>query len=333
MVRVKCFIIIPKTPGPSASWPAGILGDVQFRFFRLRFHFQALDPLRFPSAGAGNTVRGAFGYALRQVACQCSSDPHSQDCAYARIFEPRRLARSGPSGFAEWPRPFVLRTRHLDGHSFLSQEPFSFDVHLFDLRNPSWRYFVEAFALIANQGIGPLRRRARLTSVEQFDTDDRVLGYVWDGNQCANLFDPASVPLTAGKPVIALRIRFLTPTELKCSGGLALRPDFPVLFARVRDRISILETLYGPRPLEIDFRAMGERAAGIEMTRCQIETTRSQRRSTRTGKPHPLGGFTGEAEYRGSLGEFLPFFEAARWSGVGRQTVWGKGEICNHVIS
>jgi len=192
---------------------------------------------------------------------------------------------------------------------------------------------VEAFALIANQGIGQLRGRARLTSVEQLNTDDRVLGRVWDGDKCAGLCDPASVPLTAGEPVTALRIRFLTPTELKCGGGLALRPDFPVLFTRVRDRISILETLYGPGPLEIDFRTMGERAASIEMTRCQIETTRSQRRSTRTGQLHPLGGFTGEAEYRGSLGEFLPYLEAARWSGVGRQTVWGKGEICHHVIS
>jgi hypothetical protein len=40
-----------------------------------------------------------------------------------------------------------------------------------------------------------------------------------------------------------------------------------------------------------------------------------------------LGGFVGVAEYEGDLNEFFPYLEIARWTGVGRQTVWGKGEI------
>ena len=303
------------------------LGNVKFEFFRLRFHFKTVDPLSFSPGGAANTLRGAFGYALRQVACRCGADRHTEDCAYARIFEPRHLARTGPSGFTEWPRPFVLRTRDLDGRQFPPPKPFHFDVHLFDLRNPGLAHFVEAFALIADQGIGSLRSKARLTSVEQLDVDDRVLGNIWDGNRCAALFDPAAVPLTGNGASTSLCIRFLTPTELKCDGGLARQPDFAVLFARIRDRISILRTLYGPAPLDIDFRALGDRAASIEMARCHVEATHLERRSSRTGQVHPIGGFTGEAEYRGSLGEFVPFLQAARWTGVGRQTVWGKGEI------
>lgn len=300
---------------------------MKFEFFRLRFHFQAADPLWFPPQGAANTVRGAFGYALRQVACRCGADRHTRDCAYARIFEPRDLARQGPSGFAEWPRPFVLRTRHLDGQFFSPRKPFNFDVHLFDLRIPALPCYVEAFSLIAHEGIGPGRREARLISVEQLDVNDRVLGRVWDGKKCAPLFEPASVPLTENGAAASCAIRFLTPTELKCDGGLAAQPHFPVLFARIRDRISTLRALYGPGPLEIDFRALGDRARSIEMARCQVEATRVERRSSRTGQLHPLGGFVGEAEYRGALGEFLPYLEAARWTGVGRQTVWGKGEI------
>ena len=328
MVRVKCLIIIPKTPGLSARWPGVYSGVVKLAFFRLRFHFEAIDPLWFPPEGAGNTVRGALGYALRQVACRCGADLHGEDCAYARIFEPGHRAHTGPSGLAEWPRPFVLRTRHLDGQAFFPRKTFNFDVHLFDVRRPSLPYFVEAFALIADQGIGPLRRRARLTSVEQLDTEGSVRAAVWDGEKCASLLEPGWVPLVAnGGAADSLCIRFLTPTELKCEGGLAPRPDFSVLFARIRDRISILRTLYGAGPLEIDFRSLGDRAAGIEMTRCQVDSTHGERRSSRTGQVHPLGGFTGEAEYRGNMAEFLPYLQAARWTGVGRQTVWGKGEI------
>ena len=51
-----------------------------------------------------------------------------------------------------------------------------------------------------------------------------------------------------------------------------------------------------------------------------------------TGQHHPLEGFTGEAEYSGSLDDFLPYLRAAQWTGVGRQTVWGKGELSVEVV-
>ncbi len=120
-----------------------------------------------------------------------------------------------------------------------------------------------------------------------------------------------------------VRVRFLTPTELKG----AREPEFGVLLARARDRISTLRELYGPGPLSFDFRAFGDRAAGVRMTRCELRTVTEERLSKGTGQRHAIGGFTGFAEYEGSIAEFLPYLHAARWTGVGRQTVWGKGEI------
>ena len=99
------------------------------------------------------------------------------------------------------------------------------------------------------------------------------------------------------------------------------------MFARIRDRISTLRTLYGSGPLEIDFKAMGERAAAIRMTHC--ETIRS-RRSASAGAPDSVtrsAASSAFAEYEGDLTEFIPYLEIARYTGVGRQTVWGKGEI------
>jgi CRISPR/Cas system endoribonuclease Cas6 (RAMP superfamily) len=99
------------------------------------------------------------------------------------------------------------------------------------------------------------------------------------------------------------------------------------LFARLRDRISTLRALYGPGPLGIDFRGLGERAANVRMSHCDVHWEKVERKSGRTGQFHPLGGFTGSAEYEGDLAEFLPWLRAARWVGVGRQTVWGKGDV------
>ncbi len=72
---------------------------------------------------------------------------------------------------------------------------------------------------------------------------------------------------------------------------------------------------------------MGERAAAVRMTRCELQMHEVDRLSSRTGQRHPLGGFVGEAEYEGESREFLPYLWAGKWTGVGRQTVWGKGEM------
>jgi hypothetical protein len=120
---------------------------------------------------------------------------------------------------------------------------------------------------------------------------------------------------------------------LKSGDRLAARPEFSILFARLRDRISTLSAIYGHGPLEIDFRAMGARAARVALSRCDLTWHSTERRSSRTGQNHPIGGFTGEAEYEGDLAEFLPYLRAGQWTGVGRQTVWGKGELCFRLCS
>ena len=135
--------------------------------------------------------------------------------------------------------------------------------------------------------------------------------------------DPASVD--------RVTVTFVTPTELKASGKVIDQPEFGVLFARLRDRVCTLRALYGSGPLELDFRGMGARAGAIQLMHCNLAWQHASRTSRRTGQTHPLGGFTGEAEYQGVLAEFLPWLRAGRWTGVGRQTVWGKGEI--HVLA
>ncbi len=141
--------------------------------------------------------------------------------------------------------------------------------------------------------------------------------------ECVEKSEIVTLPIAGTQNAERLRVIFKTPTELKGSS----EPHFGVLFARIRDRISTLRALYQGGALEIDFKQIGERAAQIRMTRCEIRHVDAARTSRRTGQTHSLGGFVGTAEYEGSLGEFLPYFEIAKWTGAGRQTVWGKGEI------
>jgi len=209
---------------------------------------------------------------------------------YARFFAPVR--KTGvPSGLHNPPRPFVLRVRHLDGATL---QKFHIGLNVFEINGID--SVCAAITELARENL-----RAELTAIEGQEILHLPLAFV-------------------ARAVSTCRVNFLSPTELKNQES----PGFGPLFKRIRDRVSTLRALYGPGPLEIDFKAMGERAPAIRMTRCEIENVEVTRG---TGQRHSLGGFTGVAEYAGDLTEFIPYLEIASYTGVGRQTVWGKGEI------
>lgn len=278
-----------------------------FEFLRFRYRFRTLAPLWFPPGRTANLVRGAFGAALRQTA------PLP---IYTAFFEPHPGPAGAPSGFADLPRPFVLRPWHLDGRSLPTDAPFHLDLHIFDLSSPALPYLAAAFDRFRWNRPGDAAPLARLETVEQLDLAGEPAA-----GACVLGLDPDE------RPVLRAVIGFATPTELKSGGALAAAPDFPILFARLRDRISTLRALYGPGPPAVDFRTLGSRAALVRLCRTELVQHHLERRSASSGRVHPLGGFTGQAEYRGDLRPFLPWLRAARWTGVGRQTAWGKGEV------
>ena len=299
-----------------------------FRFYPLRFHFIARESLFFPPGKAANILRGALGVIFRSFACvpDCSAARTCDvrdSCPYARVFEPGASAQ-GPSGLGDWPRPFVIRARHLDGRTVNPGEAFWFDLHVFSLDQSVLAYFVLTFASLAREGLGPRRGKAELQRVM---SGSQTL-YESVSESVSASVEPVSLDLTPGpRAVHRVTVEFLTPTELKHEHRIAARPDFPVLFGRIRDRVANLARLYGDGPLDIDFEGTRERAAKIAMTACRVHCVEMERRSSRTGQSHSIGGFVGTADYEGDLAEFLPWLEAARWTGVGRQSVWGKGEI------
>ena len=264
----------------------------------LRFVFRAIDPISFPPGQAANIFRGAFGEILKRTA-------PAPD--YIRMFEPR--ATDGPSGFADLPRPFVLRAASLDGQRFRAGETFTLDVNVFDPEITALNLFRQVFQQLCEEGLGPNRPKVELLEATELSN--------------------VEVNLTAQrKPVSRIKLTFLTPTELKIGGEVLREPRFDAVFKRARDRVTGLITLYQKPDIDqTDFRGLGERSGTVRMTASSVQQIEQQRRSSRTGQRHSLGGFTGEAAYEGDLTEFLPCLEAAWWTGVGRLTVWGNGLV------
>ena len=305
-----------------------------FQLESLRFSFLANESIHFADGKSSNILRGAFGILFRRLTCnpQCRSVRQCElrhTCPYARIFEPSSL-QAGPSGLADWPRPFVFHAAHLDSQTFSAGEHFHFDLNLFDTAFTTTSSLVLTFAQLAREGLGSERRKVELTSVARLDEHGEAGDIIYKNGRLA--VDPTGSPLTLNldpnpEPVSCLTVHFLTRTELKSGDQLVRQPDFSVLATRARDRISTLRQCYGSGPLTINFRDFGERAAEVRMTRCEIEHIHRRRHSSRTGQVHSIGGFIGEARYEGALSPFLPYLRAAKWTGVGRQTSWGKGQI------
>jgi CRISPR-associated endoribonuclease Cas6 len=239
------------------------------------------------------------GNVLRGALGHALRDVASEE-EYKRIFEPVATG-AGPSGLSNWPRPFVIRCAGLNGSIIQRGERFHFDLHLFDTREPILDHLSRGFAQWAD-----------LITVERSTI---TIG-----------LDPKPAPISR------IQVEFQTPTELKTAGAIA-DPDFPLLLARARDRVSTLRSLYGAGPLEIDFRGLAERAQSITTVRNDLRTLTVERRSSRTGQRHGIGGVIGFAEYQGDLAEFTPLLEAAHWTGVGRHCTWGNGQIQTTILN
>ena len=270
---------------------------MDFTILPARLEFEAIDEVYFPTGQETNVFRSAFGKALRRVCTR----------TYARIFEPTWA--DGPSGYRNPPRPFVLRSATSVGH-ICAHETFSASFFLFDSVEPPWRELAEAFELAAASGLGPSRGRAKLQIFQQADRAGAL-----------------SLPLQAGDRLGRLRLSFVTPTELKGEGDIRVDPDFPTLTHRLAERVWALGRRYQDWPPEWDYRVLLDLGRTVRLLDWKWDFRDSSRYSRHTGQRHSIGGFTGWAEYEGPVGAFLPLLEIGRWTGVGRQTVWGKGEI------
>src|SRR2546421_11509950 len=180
-----------------------------FELFAFRFQFRALATLYFPPGKATNVIRGALGNIFRKFVCTptCPAAKNclqKTTCAYARLFEPTALAQ-GPSGLADWPRPFIIRAAHLDGRRVRPQEPFHFNLNVFELHDPALAYFAFSFSQLMREGLGPGRGGAELIAIHTLRDSGEPAAQVFDGH---TLLDPQPLTLSlAPLPINPQRIR------------------------------------------------------------------------------------------------------------------------------
>ena len=89
----------------------------------------------------------------------------------------------------------------------------------------------------------------------------------------------------------------------------------------------MLSAVHGRAAMELDYRALIERAATIETLSSQLSWWDWERYSNRQKTKMKLGGFAGEIEYSGeAIADFLPLIAAGEILHIGAGTGFGLGK-------
>lgn len=303
-----------------------------FPLARYRFEWRVSTPLRLPDF-AGSTLRGAFGHALRQLACmthqkECGGCPLISTCPYPAIFSPPPPAEHTLQKFSAIPVPYVIEPPECGSQFLVPGDKFTFNMVLIGNALKELPLIILAWRRALARGIGAGDGTAELTGV--FHCNDAGETAIHRPDMGAISVHPQIIQLktTEFKDSGSTRatLHFSTPLRLQLNGH-ALPPDKlntrTLLMALVR-RANLLAEFHGNGPLLENFTPLLAAAAEIRDEK-RLVWRDWTRYSSRQQQKMTLGGVVGEWVLEGSLGPFAHYLDIGQWLHVGKEAAFGLG--------
>lgn len=126
----------------------------------------------------------------------------------------------------------------------------------------------------------------------------------------------------------SLKLRFLTPARIRVKDDLQTGLSFQLLVRSLLRRVSMLAAVHGSGRMQLDYRALIERAASARVVRSTLRWWDLERYTDRQETKLRVGGLIGEVEYEGPvIHEFMPLICAGELLGVGTGTSLGLGKF------
>jgi hypothetical protein len=275
------------------------------------FRFRARAPMRMPGY-MGSAWRGGFGRARRRAVCvtglpTCPGCPFEASCVYPYLFETAPGGEGGIlAGYDRVPNPFVLAPPWDEGRLLQAGGETGLRLVLIGRAAEHAGFAKQAVVEAGLRGLGPDRGALDLLAV-----------------------DPAALPQTGPCPD-RVEIELSSPLRLVEAGRLVgpstLRPrHLPLSLLR---RVSTLAERHGPAPLDLDYRALKDRAAAAEFAATDLRWVEWARWSGRQQALLKMGGLLGVlALPLAGLEPFWPFLALAPWVHVGKGATMGLGAI------
>jgi hypothetical protein len=260
----------------------------------------------------GSAWRGGFGRALRRAVCitglnTCPGCQFEASCVYPYLFETAPGGEGGIlAGYDRVPNPFVLTSPWEEGRLLSTGGETGIRLVLIGRAIEHAGFAKQAVIEAGLRGLGPDRGALDLISI-----------------------DPVTPPQFGPCPDL-VEITLASPLRLVEAGRLvgpaALRPRH-LLLSTLR-RVSTLAERHGPAPLELDYRALKERAEAAEFTASALRWVEWARYSGRQQALLQMGGLLGSlALPLAGIEQFWPFLALAPWVHVGKGATMGLGAM------
>ncbi|CAA6818412.1 MAG: CRISPR repeat RNA endoribonuclease Cas6 [uncultured Sulfurovum sp.] len=254
-----------------------------------------------PSYFIGSMIRGAMGYALKEVTCinpsyKCEGCFTQSSCLYYKFYEEQ-------NSFHQYR--FNIE---------LGSGKFNFGLYLFVDACDELSYVLNALEIVLTQN-GLTKHNYKFSNIEFFLNGERIYG--------KNEFKPSSMPskefsVESFSPNV--KIKLLTPLRIKRNN------DFLKTNVDLED---ILRSIY-QKEQEYD---TGKRAYKLDYTPSYTTTVKALthkillRKSNKQNKRMNMDGIIGEIAVMGLDERSYRLLKLGEIIGVGKQTVMGLGRI------
>lgn len=301
-----------------------------FPLARYRFEWQVTSPVRLPDY-AGSMLRGAFGHALRSLACMtraktCDGCALTSTCPYPALFAPPAPAAHTLQKFSQVPVPYVIEPPEWGAKVLAEGEVFSFNQVLIGGALRELPLVILAWRRALGRGIGAGDGKADLIRVVHCGEAGETEIHRPESGALLAHEQKVSLPDTAGPDALRAMLRFHTPLRLQ-QNGRALPPeklDARTLLMALARRASLLAEFHCGTSLIEDFSALSAACAGISEEK-NLAWRDWTRYSSRQQQKIALGGVVGDWMLEGELTPFLQLLRLGEWLHVGKETAFGLG--------
>jgi hypothetical protein len=294
---------------------------------RYRLEFSTERRIHLPEY-AGSALRGAFGHALKQLACvtgepRCAGCALYRTCSYPAIFETPPPLHYGRRKLANVPLPFIVEPPPWGERQHAAGSALHFSTVLIGPALAQLPLVLLAWRRALQLGLGPQQGTARLERVFVEGDPEPVLAGAAGRVRPHAQHLPA--PACDGAPA-SITLVFDTPLRLQRGGQLLGVGELAVsdlLRALLRRTAELVELQLGGT-LDVDFAALSAHAATITGEH-QLVWRDWTRRSSRQQQHMKFGGAAGRWTLRGDLAPFWPVLHLGQWLHVGKNTTFGLG--------
>ncbi|OQK17978.1 hypothetical protein AU255_09010 [Methyloprofundus sedimenti] len=301
---------------------------LELNVHRYQFNGELKAPLQL-NAYSGSMLRGAFGNALRKLACvtnmaQCKQCLLYRQCVYPQLFEPPVPLHTELQQFSAIPSPFIIEPPPIGESSLAKGGNLQFNMVLIGQANQQLAFIIEAWKRAFQQGLGKQHAQLNLRMV-YYQAAENSQTLIYQAQQ------PQLQAIPANKEqhlmqTDSITLSFVTPLRIQQKGKILSEhmsaKDF--LMALVR-RYYLLQEFYGIDYQAPQFSELAIKAAGIAC-HVKFQWYEWQRYSSRQKQAMKFGGVLGELQLQGDLSEFLSVLYWGQWLHVGNKTSFGMGQ-------